>query len=217
MPSLFYQRYWDIVGQDVSDLCLRVLNGSDGVNEFNHTLVALIPKVCSPTRISEYRPISLCNVLYKIISKTLANILKKVLLEAERGSRLQGVSIAHSAPSINHLFFAKDSLLFCNAGTTEALELKCIFGVYEAASRQKVNLEKSALCFSPSTPRVLQEGIRQFLNVSLVPCHERYLGLPTIVGKDKKKLFRTVKDRVWNKMNGWQGKLLSKAGKEVLI
>ncbi|CAL2247000.1 unnamed protein product [Prunus armeniaca] len=254
MPALFYQKYWGIVGQGVSDLCLRVLNGSDGVNEFNHTLVALIPKVHSPTRVSEYRPISLCNVLYKIISKTLANRLKKVLPEgrpfgriipsrglrqgdpispylflivaeafstllqqAERDSRLHGVSIAPFAPSINHLFFADDSLLFCNAGTTEALVLKRIFGVYKAASGQKVNLGKSALCFSPSTPRVLQDDIRQLLNVTLVPCHERYLGLPTVVGKDKKKLFRTVKDRVWNKVNGWQGKLLSKAGKEVLI
>ncbi|KAH0983546.1 hypothetical protein GBA52_010723 [Prunus armeniaca] len=75
------EKYWSIVGPEVSDLCLRVLNGSDGVNDFNHTLVALIPKVHSPTRVSEYRPISLCNVLYKIISKTLANRLKKVLPE----------------------------------------------------------------------------------------------------------------------------------------
>jgi hypothetical protein len=39
----------------------------------------LIPKVSDPTRVTEYRPISLCNVLYKIIAKVLANCLKQVL------------------------------------------------------------------------------------------------------------------------------------------
>ncbi|CAL2260000.1 unnamed protein product [Prunus armeniaca] len=85
----------------------------------------------------------------------VAEAFSVLLQQAERDSRLHGVSIAPSAHSINHLFFADDSLPFCNAGTTEALELKRIFGVYEAASGQKVNLGKSALCFSPSPPRVL--------------------------------------------------------------
>ncbi|BFG25164.1 hypothetical protein CerSpe_114380 [Prunus speciosa] len=151
--------------------------------------------------------------LFLIVAEGFSALLQ----QAERDSRLQGVSIAPSAPSINHLFFADDSLLFCNAVPAEALELKRIFGVYEEASGQKVNLEKSAICFSPSTPMSIQEAIREILTVPIVPCHERYLGLPTIVGRDKKKLFSTIKDRVWNKVNGWQGKLLSKAGKEILI
>ncbi|CAL8157081.1 unnamed protein product [Prunus armeniaca] len=94
--------------------------------------------------------------LFLIMAKAFSVLLQ----QAERDSRLHGVSIAPSAPSINHLFFADDSLPFYNAGTTEALELEHIFGVYEAASGQKVNLGKSALCFSPSTPRVLQDDIR---------------------------------------------------------
>ena len=49
--------------------------------EVNHTFIALIPKLKNLMKVSESRPISLCNVLYKIISKTLANRLKTILLD----------------------------------------------------------------------------------------------------------------------------------------
>lgn len=76
---IFFQKYWGVVGDDVVSTCLGFLNGSAGLKELNHTLIALIPKVNNPKKVSEFRPISLCNVLYKLISKTLANRLKKVL------------------------------------------------------------------------------------------------------------------------------------------
>ena len=66
-------------GGDVYQLCLNVLNGYDSVMSFNYTWIAFIPKIASPTRVTEYRPISLCNILYKIISMTIANRLKKAL------------------------------------------------------------------------------------------------------------------------------------------
>lgn len=65
MPALFYQKHWDVVGDEVTRYCLGVLNGEGSVKEVNHTLLALIPKVKKPTIVTEFRPISLCTVLYK--------------------------------------------------------------------------------------------------------------------------------------------------------
>ena len=46
---------------------------------------------------------------------------------------------------------------------------------------------------------------------------ESYLGLPTLVGRTKYYTFSYLKDRIWKKLQGWKGKMLSKAGKEILI
>ena len=80
MPLLFYQNYWQLVGNDVTQSILNFLNTATLSSHLNHTYVTLIPKVKSPKLIFEYRLISLCNVLCKIFFKVLANRLKKVLL-----------------------------------------------------------------------------------------------------------------------------------------
>ena len=47
--------------------------------------------------------------------------------------------------------------------------------------------------------------------------NERYLGLLVFVGQSRKKVFSYLKDRVWKRIQGWKEKMLSRAGKEVLI
>jgi hypothetical protein len=78
-PVYFFQRNWDICGEDVTRAVLRVLNGDESPEEINSTFIVLIPKVPNPNLMGQFRPISLCNVVYKIISKTIANRLKTVL------------------------------------------------------------------------------------------------------------------------------------------
>ena len=79
MSAIFYQKYWKIVGVDVTNMVLNVLNSNMSIADINKTNIALVPKVKHPTRMKEFRPISLSNVVYKLISKTLANRLKSVL------------------------------------------------------------------------------------------------------------------------------------------
>ena len=79
MPALFYQNYWHVVGDDVTKAVLNILNGNDSLHEINHTYIVLIPKIKSPQDLSHFRPISLCNVIYKLVSKTIANRIKVVL------------------------------------------------------------------------------------------------------------------------------------------
>ena len=79
MNALFYQKYWHIVGDDVTATVLDFLNSGSMLPDINFTHIILIPKVKSPERMSDFRPISLCNVIYKIISKVMANRLKQIL------------------------------------------------------------------------------------------------------------------------------------------
>ena len=79
MPPLFYQHFWGIVDNDVMSSVLSWLNLGTLPYPLNHTFITLIPKTKNPEYVTQYCPISLCNVLYKIFSKVLANRLKKIL------------------------------------------------------------------------------------------------------------------------------------------
>ncbi|KAL5567922.1 hypothetical protein UlMin_024497 [Ulmus minor] len=341
MSAIFYQKFWPTVGEEITSACLGFVNGGHPLGSINETIITLLPKIKNPTRITEFRPISLCNVLYKIISKMLANRLRKIMdsvisqeqsafipgrlisdnaiigfeclhaikrqktkknflalkldmakaydrvewgfiykimnklgfsevwtnkimacissvsysfqfngqrvghLIPSRGLRqgdplspylfllcgeglssllhhyeqsglIQGLRCGLRGPTISHLFFADDSLLFFEAKSSACSALKEALDYYETASGQAVNLSKSAVCFGPNLPEVDAVDLTACLGVPRVRCHEKYLGLPCYTGKNKQGIFSSIKDRVWNKLSGWKSKLLSAGGREVL-
>jgi hypothetical protein len=77
--ACFYQKSWATMKTEVCVAVLDFLNNGNFDNELNVTHIALILKKKNPSILTDYRPTSLCNVLYKLIAKVIANRLKKVL------------------------------------------------------------------------------------------------------------------------------------------
>ena len=146
-----------------------------------------------------------------------AEAFTSLLAKEEENGQLHGMSISRYAPTISHLLFANDSLLFCQTKQEEVQVISGVLELYAMASGQCINLEKSSVFFSSNTTGAQRDWITNALEVKEVEKFESYLGLPTLIGRSKYQAFSFLKERVWKKIQGWKGTLLSKAGKEVLI
>lgn len=342
-PVSFYQDFWPIIGDRVTAAVMDVLNNGADIQSWNHTIVALIPKVKHPQSVTQYRPISLCNVCYKLITRTITNRLGPALssvidnqqsafvpgrlitdnvligfetmhwmrqnrkskngfaalkldmskaydrvewgflvqimlkmgfpsalveliyrcissvtyafqinnhlvgqLSPQRGIRqgdplspylfvlcsqglsamlnryveqrlFQGITIARGAPTISHLFFADDSLVFFRATGADSHQVKACLQHYEKATGQIINFEKSALTFSPATPSDKVDAIKNMLQVPVVAGHDVYLGLPTFSLRAKTTQFGFLRDRMLKRITSWSSKVFSRGGRETMI
>ncbi|XP_050207419.1 uncharacterized protein LOC126656837 [Mercurialis annua] len=79
LHALFYQSQWGLIGGKVCSFIKSIFNGAPLPAQINQTLLTLIPKCEFPDSIKLFRPISLCNVSYKIITKIIANRLKSIM------------------------------------------------------------------------------------------------------------------------------------------
>ena len=125
------------------------------------------------------------------------------MIKASVASRaLEGIAVYRRGPKLSHLFFADDSLIFCKASLAECDTLQQILKVYEQASGQQLNRTKTSLFFSRNTPHEIQEEIKQRFGAQVIKQHEKYLGLPSLVGKNKRSTFNEIKEKLHKKLAG---------------
>ncbi|KAH1063508.1 hypothetical protein J1N35_028495 [Gossypium stocksii] len=76
--ALFFQKHWNTIGEAVCEWVRKVFEGNPIDSELNNTLIVLILKVQNPKTFAQFRPISLCSVLYKLIMKVITNRFKHI-------------------------------------------------------------------------------------------------------------------------------------------
>ena len=153
--------------------------------------------------------------LFLICTEGLHGLLTQ---SAVRGDIL-GFLISRRSPTLTHLLFADDSLLFSRSNVDECEKVLEVLLVYEQSSGQQINKAKTIVFFSKSTMEEERQRNKNILGVEEIRSYEKYLGFPSLEGKKQKKLasiilrkeyggnYKVVKSNYYHK---WVGKSLSK-------
>lgn len=99
---IFFQKSWDILGPKVFELVKQIFSTGQLPLDLNKTVICLIPKKVGPTVVSHFRPIGLCNTIYKIVTRILVNRLRPIIQQVITPNKTRFVSGRRA--SDNHLF-----------------------------------------------------------------------------------------------------------------
>uniref|UniRef100_A0A2N9HP80 Reverse transcriptase domain-containing protein n=1 Tax=Fagus sylvatica TaxID=28930 RepID=A0A2N9HP80_FAGSY len=338
----FFQHCWHQVGESVSKEVTQIFNSGKMPSYLNKTLIVLIPKCLGPETLNHFRPISLCNTVYKIVTKIIVSRIRPILsnlispyqtafvpgrrgvdnvviaqelihtiykkkgrvghfmlkidlekaydriewsfireilllfkfpmslvnlilecissssstilfnggqmeeFQPSRGIR-QGdplspyifilcmeylslkifeacnekkwkpIRASRSGPAFSHLFFADDLLICAEASTSCCTTISRVLEEFCSVSGQKVNLAKSKVFFSPNVHTETRSSLCDILRVSSTPDLGRYLGFPLKSNGRNSRESNFIVERVQAKLSSWKAKLLSPAGRMVLI
>ncbi|BFG16821.1 hypothetical protein CerSpe_030950 [Prunus speciosa] len=127
----------------------------------------------------------------------LVNDALSHLISSEFASgRLNGIRLCNGSPTLSHLFFADDTLLFIKASPENCNRMTHILEAYWAASSQLVNFDKSNMFFSPNTPGFIKRSVCSMLNNKEADNLGKYLGLRSVWGRSKKEALGYIKDLI---------------------
>ncbi|XP_074293127.1 uncharacterized protein LOC141620056 [Silene latifolia] len=157
---------------------------------------------------------SLSPYLFILCAEALSNLMRRAM----ECNSLHGVRVSSStAPAVSHLLFADDSIFFSRATMGEADVINDVLRKYEATLGKLVGLQKTMVSFSRGVSRAYRESLAARLGVVEMEEHKCYLGLSMVVIRSKKIITDIIRDKLCKQLQGWRGKILFRAGKEVLI
>ncbi|CAN0907022.1 LINE-1 retrotransposable element ORF2 protein [Linum grandiflorum] len=164
-----------------------------------------------PRGIRQGDPIS--PFLFIILTNTLSHLIQKGM----EGGSLKGLRLNARCPTLTHVLFADDTILFGEASVAEARNIISTMEQYGRLTGQEINFHKSRVTFSRNTPLALQNIVRTELGFLPDQDFGKYLGIPSDWGKCKKDMAAGILSRMENMGQSWKSLTLSHAGKETLL
>ena len=127
------------------------------------------------------------------------------------------IKASRSGPSLSHLFFADDLVLFAKANADNCNAIREALDTFCRCSGQTMSDSKSRVYFSPNIDHDDREAFSDILGFHQMECLGKYLGFPIKHQGNNNQDFGFVLDRVKSKLAGWKANLLSMAERAVLI
>ncbi|KAG9450536.1 hypothetical protein H6P81_010501 [Aristolochia fimbriata] len=149
-------------------------------------------------------------LLFNIVSEGLC----AMILEGQEKGWLSELSIKNLHVPI--LQFADDTVLLCQGTNEQMLNAIAVLNLYQIASGQNINWEKSSM-LGLNIEDGLEEHMRRILGCPKMILPSTYLGLPLYQGRGTKQLWNNVIERCQKRLETWKGKFLSHAGRVTLI
>ncbi|XP_026428902.1 uncharacterized protein LOC113324830 [Papaver somniferum] len=155
--------------------------------------------------------------LFPYLSIICMESLSRVLNEAKKKKWIHGVNLSKNSFTISQLLFVDDCIIFTRATKKDSRRLLKILEAFSAGSGQLINYEKSGIFFSKSVPNNKARDIIGILKVGRIKLDDKYLGVPLFTHRSKIQCFELLAEKHRNRLAGWSGKLLSGAGKGVML
>ncbi|KAK8650185.1 hypothetical protein V6N13_139832 [Hibiscus sabdariffa] len=149
--------------------------------------------------------------LFLLCSEGLSSLLRSRACSG----LLKGAKISRGVPTVTHLLFADDCLIFDDATLAGALIIRDILSQYSTASGQLINFDKSGVFFSSNVGNRNRNEVCATLGVGSSTNLEKYLGLPSVIGRNKRAAFVDIHGKLIKRSSGLSSRMLFASGKEV--
>ncbi|OMO73078.1 reverse transcriptase [Corchorus capsularis] len=213
--GIFFHQFWEQVKPQVVQAVQSFFESGHLLRDLNRTNIILIPKQQCPETLAHHRPIGLCNFIYKIISKILANRVKNILPEIispTQSAFIHGRQIQDNIIVAHQAFHAlKGRSRGHNGYMALKLDLSKAYDRVEWPFLEKLlhNFLDQSVNAGELSNQASESRIWQMI--------ANIWGFQTIWGRGKRAALRFIFDKIQSKVQGWKGKLLSHAGREVLL